>query len=375
MRTLTVAVYTTNGSRYTAATPPACTVQYGTGPAAAAEMTQRGDAWSFEVDETLDGCALWGGTGIQAGDLTFTKLPAELAHLDADVSSRSTLTQQQVWEYADRTLSAFGFTPNVGNVTGSLPDVTVAGFAAGVAASLANLIEAALINETDATALLQAIIDKFAATFPDVDELSVAGLVAGMRADIERAGGLLALVKESADAANRVAPDNASAQAAASDALAAKNAAQSAETKATAIQLQTDRLTFNEADEVAASASATISPEDIAEIANELGETVATKQDLDAATASIIDAIPNAARPGWIRINQATLDTSDLAIGTIAPGAVVTAYLKPDETTTVGPSDPATSVGAWFLDLPPSGLWRLRAQGADYDHEDVEVLT
>lgn len=102
---------------------------------------------------------------------------------------------------------------------------------------------------------------------------------------------------------------------------------------------------------------------------------LATSDDLDEAVEEIVDAIPNAARPSYVRVNQATHDTDDLAIGTIAPGAIVTAYLKPDETVTVGPSEPATSVGAWYLDLPPDGLWRLHADGADYDHTDVEVQT
>lgn len=100
-------------------------------------------------------------------------------------------------------------------------DVTVGGFAAGVASALAALIEAALVNETDATAMMQAIVDKFAAAYPDLDDVTLAALAAALRADIERAGGLLDLTKTSADTANRTAPDNASAQAAAASAASA----------------------------------------------------------------------------------------------------------------------------------------------------------
>lgn len=92
-------------------------------------------------------------------------------------------------------------------------------------------------------------------------------------------------------------------------------------------------------------------------------------------TVVTMPVIPGSPPAGYVRVTHATLDTDGVAIGPIAPGAVVTAYLKPDETATEGPSAPATSVGAFFIDLPPDGLWRLRAQGADFDHDDVEVQT
>ena len=93
-RTLTVSVYTPDGTRYVGGTAPTCTVQYGIAAASVATMTARESAWSVAVDDTLDGVLLWTGTGIGAGDLTFVRLPAELANLNATITSRSSQSSQ-----------------------------------------------------------------------------------------------------------------------------------------------------------------------------------------------------------------------------------------------------------------------------------------
>jgi hypothetical protein len=136
-----------------------------------------------------------------------------------------------------------------------------------------------------------------------------------------------------------------------------------------AIKAKTDSLTFTTPNKVDTSAEAIIAAADIRSAVGLAGA------NLDEQLDAIIDAIPNAVRPGWVRLTQATLDTDGTPVGTVAPGAIVTAYLKPGQTITVGPSEPATSVGAWYLDVPPDGLWRLKAEGADWDHTDVEVQT
>jgi hypothetical protein len=85
--------------------------------------------------------------------------------------------------------------------------------------------------------------------------------------------------------------------------------------------------------------------------------------------------IPGAVPAGYVRVTHETLGTDGLPLGRVAPGAVITAFLKPEETTTVDAADPATSVGAWYIDLPPDGLWRLRALAADYRPDETEAQT
>jgi hypothetical protein len=121
------------------------------------------------------------------------------ALIDAAIAAAALATaagQNSIIERTDRI-------PDVPMAAG---DVTVAGFATGVQAALAAAIEAVMVNETDTTHLLQAVVDKFAAAFPDIDEVTLSAFAAAMRADIERVGGLLAETKASADAANRTTP-------------------------------------------------------------------------------------------------------------------------------------------------------------------------
>ena len=86
-RTIPFAVFATDGTLYTEATPPDVTVQYGAGSASAATVTQRGSGWSVDVDDTQDALLLISGTGIQDDALTVLKYPPQL---DVNVSSRAT---------------------------------------------------------------------------------------------------------------------------------------------------------------------------------------------------------------------------------------------------------------------------------------------
>lgn len=204
-----------------------------------------------------------------------------------------------------------------GDVSGSVGSVASYG-------SLIADIEAALVAEGDATALLQAIADKIAGDFV-VGDVSSAAIAAAVRVNLATE---LARIDEDVSAAKILTT--------AYD--AAKTAAQDGDTMVPSVL-------------------------------------PATPTNVTDAQAAIIAAVPGAVPVGWVRITQDTLDPDDEPLGPIGPGAIVTAYVKADEATTVGPSTPATSVGAWYLDLPPDALWILRAQGADYDHDNPEVQT
>ena len=82
-RTVPFATYATDGSRNTTVTPTA-TVQYGSGSASAATVTQRGNAWSVDVDDTQDALVLWSGTGLASDHLICLRRDLPLAPTSAD---------------------------------------------------------------------------------------------------------------------------------------------------------------------------------------------------------------------------------------------------------------------------------------------------
>lgn len=101
-----------------------------------------------------------------------------LSRLDAAVSSRSSHSAADVWAVATRTLSAFGFSVPVSDKTGfklasdglpTMPDDWIT--AAGLSVAAVGKIEAALLNEGDGQALINAMVAAIDAADIDADEL------------------------------------------------------------------------------------------------------------------------------------------------------------------------------------------------------------
>lgn len=89
-RTIPFAVYDTAGARYIGGTAPTATVQYGSGAASSAPVTQRGDGWSVDVNDTLDALIMWSGTGIAPDHLIALRIPADVLAEPSDIPSAAT---------------------------------------------------------------------------------------------------------------------------------------------------------------------------------------------------------------------------------------------------------------------------------------------
>ena len=140
-----------------------------------ADIDARLAAWG-KTGFSLSATTGWGGTALPtsfSADNLPSKYPATLAATDVSGAlpanvvqwnsgalpsiGTSNLTAQQVWEYANRTLTEMGFAVNL---------------TAEARSALVAAIEVELANDETGEALMQAIADKLAAEF-DLDELTV----------------------------------------------------------------------------------------------------------------------------------------------------------------------------------------------------------
>jgi len=163
-------------------------------------------------------------------------------------------------------------------------------------ATLTAAIEAALLNEGDATALLQAIADKISSDWTAGD-LSAVAIASAVRTNLATE-----LARIDADISSRLAstsytaPDNAG---------------------VSAVQAKTDQLTFTDGT-VDANATASV---DAQAIRDALGMLLAN---LDEQLAEILGAAGGTVA-GWVSITQSTLDDSGVALGVTEVSGVVTA--------------------------------------------------
>lgn len=111
-RIIPFSVYTTDGLRYTSATAPTVTVQYGSSTPTSLTPTKQSNGWYVTVDDTQDALVLIGGSGIQDDGFTLLKYPPQL---DVAVSTRLATsgytappTVTQIWGHTTRSLTTFG---------------------------------------------------------------------------------------------------------------------------------------------------------------------------------------------------------------------------------------------------------------------------
>ena len=139
---------------------------------------------NYSATRGLSGTALPSAAANAAGGLPVSvagglDLDTLLGRIDVLLSSRSSHTAANVWEHANRTLTAFTFSVTVGTNN----DKTGYGLSASERTSLAAALEAAIINELDGTAVMQAIADLIADDMTTGD-LSVQAIVSGVRSVI-----------------------------------------------------------------------------------------------------------------------------------------------------------------------------------------------
>ncbi len=112
---------------------------------------------------------------------------------DATVASRAiagdamTLTSGErsavgtaVWASGTRTLTAFSFSVTVGTNN----DKTGYALTSGERTSIANEVEAQIIDDTDSEKVLTAITDKIASVNPSLDDLTLAGIASAVRTEL-----------------------------------------------------------------------------------------------------------------------------------------------------------------------------------------------
>lgn len=151
---------------------------------------------------------------------------------------------------------------------------------AGERTAVANEVEAQIIDDTDSEKVLQAITDKIAAVNPSLDDLTLGGIAAAVRDEVERVGGMLIGVKAKTD-------NLPGSPAATGDAMTleanAIGAAQLAATAIAAIQAGLSTLTQLQAQAAATAALDAYDPPTRA-------EATADKQEILAATGSPLQA-------------------------------------------------------------------------------------
>lgn len=135
-----------------------------------------------------------------AADYT-TARAGKLDNLDAAVTSRSTLTAQQVWDVLTSGILSAG---SIGEWILSKLNATVGSRAipgdamtltAGERTAVANEVEAQIINDTDSEKVLQAIVDKIASANPSLEDLTLGAIAAAVRNEVERVGSPLLLTQ------------------------------------------------------------------------------------------------------------------------------------------------------------------------------------
>lgn len=84
--------------------------------------------------------------------------------------------------------------------------------------SVADVVEAQIIDDTDSEKVLQAIVDKIASANPSLDDLTLGGIASAVRTEIERVGGMLEATRDGVTAIS--VPSAATVAQAVNDALA-----------------------------------------------------------------------------------------------------------------------------------------------------------
>ena len=209
------------------------------------------------------------------------------------------------------------------------------------AAALAALVESYLVNETDATALMQAIVDKFAAAYPDLDDVTLAAMAAAVWANstrslTDKAGFSLAtghgLATEAKQDVAQTDLDTLTAQDAPLDATATQTAAQAA-------------LTAQ-------------------------GGTPERFAALDYLDAPVSEAGGGEVDDG-VEITQDSLGTDGEELGRVQPNAKVTVYLGGEAQYQFD----ADADGDYSYKLPEGSTWTLRAVAPRYTDIILEVAT
>lgn len=122
---------------------------------------------------------------LDAGDVaTGAGLDAVVAHGNEEWATAAVWTADEIWTHGTRTLTAFAFTPSLHSDYDAAKTAAQAGDAmaltSGERTTLAAAIEAAIINELDGTAVMQAIADLIADDMTTTD-LTVAAIAAATR--------------------------------------------------------------------------------------------------------------------------------------------------------------------------------------------------